>query len=140
MAVISDGLWKRRYLQPGPVIASNAGDSQLEAGRRLVEGAGHCGECHTPRDRFGGLDLGRWLTGAPGLEGDGRVPDITPTGKNTSSWSAADIAYYLESGFTPDFDTAGGTMVAVQENMARLTAADRAAIAAYLKSLPGTGL
>ena len=36
----------------------------------------------------------------------------------------------------PDFDTVGGTMVAVQENMARLTPEDRDAIAAYLKSLP----
>ena len=49
---------------------------------------------------------------------------------------AADIAYYLESGFTPEFDTVGGSMVAVQEDMAMLSAEDRAAIAAYLKALP----
>jgi hypothetical protein len=36
----------------------------------------------------------------------------------------------------PDYDVVGGSMVAVQENMARLPAADRAAIAAYLKALP----
>ena len=59
-----------------------------------------------------------------------------PAGKNLASWSAGDIAYYLESGFTPDFDTVGGTMVAVQENVARLTAEDRAAIAAYLQAIP----
>ena len=40
-------------------------------------------------------------------------------------------------GFTPDFDTVGGDMVAVQENMAELTVEDRAAIAAYLKAVPG---
>jgi len=44
--------------------------------------------------------------------------------------------YYLASGFTPEFDTVGGSMVKVQENMARLSAQDRAAIAAYLKSIP----
>jgi mono/diheme cytochrome c family protein len=63
------------------------------------------------------------------------VPNITPGGENISGWTAADIAYYLESGFTPEFDTVGGSMVAVQENMAKLSDQDRAAIAAYLKSL-----
>ena len=128
------GLWKRRYLDDAPII--DVADADIAAGRRLVEGTGHCGECHTPRDRFGGLVTGRWLAGAPNLDGDGKIPDISPSGRNVSQWSASDIAYYLESGFTPDFDTVGGTMVAVQENMARLTTADRAAIAAYLKALP----
>ena len=129
------GAWKRLYLVTEP-IAQGASPTLVERGRLLVEGAGHCGECHTPRDRFGGLLHERWLAGAPNPEGKGRVPNITPGGKNISEWSAADIAYYLESGFTPDFDTVGGSMVAVQENMAKLTAEDRAAIAAYLQALP----
>ena len=131
------GLWKRRYLDSETVMEIKPGDELVERGRELVEGAGHCGECHTPRDRFGGLDPGRWLAGAPNPEGRGQIPDLTPASKNVSGWSANDIAYYLESGFTPDFDTVGGTMVAVQENMAMLPAPDRAAIAAYLKALPG---
>ncbi|RUU50905.1 cytochrome C, partial [Mesorhizobium sp. M2C.T.Ca.TU.002.02.1.1] len=45
-------------------------------------------------------------------------------------------ANYLETGFTPDFDSVGGAMVDVQKNMAQLTADDRAAIAAYLKAVP----
>lgn len=130
------GLWKRRYLDANEIVESTDADSQIAAGRKLVEGAGHCGECHTPRDRFGAMDTRRWLAGAPNLDGEGNIPNITPAGKNVADWSASDIAYYLESGFTPDFDTVGGKMVAVQENMARLTQADRAAIAAYLKSLP----
>ena len=130
------GAWKRRYLDSEAVIDVEATDELVERGRELVEGAGHCGECHTPRDQFGGLQQDRWLAGAPNPEGRGQVPDLTPGGKNVSDWSAGDVAYYLESGFTPDFDTVGGSMVAVQENMAMLTADDRAAIAAYLKALP----
>ncbi len=53
-----------------------------------------------------------------------------------ADWSAGDIEYYLESGFTPDYDTAGSSMVEVQENLARLPKEDRAAIAAYLKAIP----
>ena len=129
------GAWKRKYLDVAPIVPD--GSSKLvERGRQLVEGAGHCGECHTPRDRLGGLLRNRWLAGAQNPEGEGRVPNITPGGKNISGWSAADIAYYLESGFTPEFDTVGGSMVAVQENLSKLSGEDREAIAAYLKALP----
>ena len=131
------GAWKRLYLDDQPVIASEAAtDSLVARGRDLVEGAGHCGECHTPRNLIGGLRAGRWLAGAPNPDGKGRVPNITPSDGGLADWSASDIEYYLESGFTPDFDTAGGTMVAVQENMAKLSDEDRKAIAAYLKSVP----
>ena len=130
------GLWKLKNLDPAFVISVPAEDELLERGRYLVEGPGHCGECHTPRDWTGGLDNNRWLSGAANPDGEGKVPDITPAGKGVSDWSQSDIAYYLESGFTPDFDTAGGTMVEVQENMARLPKDDLAAIAAYLKAIP----
>jgi hypothetical protein len=40
---------------------------------------------------------------------------------------------YFTSGFTPEFDTVGGHMVEVVENLAQLPREDRAAIAAYLK-------
>jgi mono/diheme cytochrome c family protein len=81
----------------------------------------------------------RWLAGAPDLEGEGSVPNLTPHADGLASWSRSDIEYYLESGLDPDYDVVGGSMVAVQENLARLPAEDRAAIAAYLKALPPVG-
>ena len=130
------GFWKRLYLSPDPVIAIDESNEQLVLGRYLVEGPGHCGECHTSRNALGGLQASAWLGGAPNPEGKGRIPNITAAGKSTKDWSEADIQYYLESGFTPEFDTVGGSMVAVQENMAKLTKEDRLAIAAYLKAIP----
>ena len=65
-----------------------------------------------------------------------KSPDITSGKAGIGSWSAAEIASYLENGFTPDYDSVGGAMVEVQANMAKLTPADRAAIAAYLKAVP----
>jgi len=129
------GLWKRLYLNPSWVRPIDERDAVLQRGRYLVEGPGHCGECHTPRGPLGGLRLGAWLTGAAALEGEGRVPDITAEG-GLAGWSESDVAYYLESGIDPEFDVVGGSMVKVQENMAQLTAEDRAAIAAYLKADP----
>ena len=130
------GLWKRRYLDTGPVVVIDAADRQAIRGRQLVEGAGHCGECHSPRDRFGGLIRTRWLSGAPDLEGRGQVPNITPAGEDVAGWSQSDLVYYFESGFTPDFDTVGASMVAVQENLAMLPRSDLEAIAAYLEAVP----
>jgi mono/diheme cytochrome c family protein len=131
------GLWKLRYRDTRPVLVIDSGDIELRRGRYLVEALGHCAECHTPRDRFGGLDRSRWMAGGPSPDGEGSVPNITPHEQGIGGWSQRDIAYYLETGFTPDFDTAGGSMVEVQENMARLGSEDLEAIALYLKSIPG---
>lgn len=131
------GLWKLLYVESAPVIALGEEASAPERlGQYLVEGPGHCGECHSPRGFFGGTDKGRWLAGAVAAEGEGVVPNITRGEGGIGSWSQSDIAYYLESGFTPDFDSVGGSMVEVQKNMAKLTADDREAIAAYLKAIP----
>lgn len=105
----------------------------LERGRYLVEALGHCGECHTPRNALGGLDYGRWLQGAPSPDGKGRVPAITP---DKLDWSERDIAAYLSTGFTPEYDVAGGHMTEVVKNLAHLPEDDLSAIAAYLKAVP----
>ncbi|MHA6685144.1 cytochrome c [Mesorhizobium sp. A556] len=131
------GLWKRLYLSNEPVVSFPEGTpDEVLAGRYLVEGPGHCGECHTPRTLAGGSKKSEWLSGAVAAEGTGVVPNITAGEGGIGNWSVTEIADYLETGFTPDFDSVGGTMVDVQENMAKLTPADRAAIAAYLKTIP----
>ncbi|MCZ8543156.1 cytochrome c [Mesorhizobium qingshengii] len=131
------GLWKRLYLSKEPVIAFPDGTPDpVMAGRYLVEGPGHCGECHTPRAFTGGAKKSEWLAGAAAAEGNGIVSNITSGEGGIGKWSEDDIANYLETGFTPEFDSASGAMVDVQKNMAELTADDRAAIAAYLKAIP----
>ena len=131
------GLWKLLYLSDRPVVALAAGASeQARRGQYLVEAPGHCGECHTPRDFIGGSKKSEWLAGAVAAEGKGTVPNITSGEGGIGSWSENDIAYFLETGFTPDFDSVGGSMVEVQKNMALLPAEDRQAIAAYLKAVP----
>ncbi|WP_424969591.1 c-type cytochrome [Dinoroseobacter sp. S76] len=125
----SVAVWK---LLNGPSDWVQPSDATAQ-GRYLVEALAHCAECHTPRDSLGRLDTARWMAGAPNPSGQGKIPGITPA---QLDWSAEDIAYYLETGFTPDFDSAGGHMASVITNMAQLTAEDRNAIAAYVKALP----
>lgn len=138
------GLWKLLYLD-GKTFKTNAtASTKIERGRYLVQGPAHCGACHTPRNMFGGELTERFLAGAESFEIDsegqdessGFIPNITPHSDGIGSWSEQDIAYSLESGMNPDYDSFGGSMVEVQENMAMLSPEDRAAIAAYLKSVP----
>ena len=124
------GPWKVLFLNKDWVQPAETPEEQR--GRYLVEALGHCAECHTARNLLGGIDRANWMNGAPNPSGKGRIPAITPAHLD---WSGPDITYYLETGFTPDFDSAGGEMVDVIENMARLTPEDRAAIAAYVKAL-----
>ena len=130
------GFWKRLYLADGPVVAIDPQSTAAARGRYLVEGAGHCGACHTPRNRLGGLKLSRWVAGGPHPDGKGSVPNITPHPDGLAGWSQGEIVYYLETGFTPDFDTVGGSMVKVQEHLSRLPRENLEAIAAYLKAVP----
>ena len=106
----SAAIWSR-----GPAIAANAT-------RRAISPA-------APRRTSG------WPARSP-PKARGIVPNITSGEGGIGSWSEADIAYFLETGFTPDFDSVGGSMVDVQKNIALLSADDRAAIAAYLKAVP----
>lgn len=125
------GLWKAVNMDADWIVETT--DPEIERGRYLAEALGHCGECHTPRNATQGLDRGAWLAGAPNPSGRGNIPNITPAGLD---WSEADIAAYLESGFTPDFDVVGGSMTKVVASLANLPDEDRAAIAAYLKAVP----
>jgi mono/diheme cytochrome c family protein len=129
------GLWKRLYLKPAPVMAVDPSDAVLMRGRYLVEGPGHCGECHTARNAIGGLRLGHWLAGAENPEGRGRIPNITPSEEGIGGWSEAEIVSLLGTGFTPEFDSVGGRMAAVVENLSHLPEEDLAAIASYLKAV-----
>ncbi|PWK57922.1 mono/diheme cytochrome c family protein [Silicimonas algicola] len=125
------GGWKLLFADDDWVMPADT--PELERGRYLVEALGHCAECHTPRNALGGPDKTLWMAGAPNPAGEGKIPGLR---QGQLDWSAEDIAYYLESGFTPDFDSAGGQMAEVVENMSKLAPEDRAAIAAYVKALP----
>lgn len=126
------GGWKLMYLNLDWQMAAPA-TPEIERGRYIVEALAHCAECHTPRTALGGLDTSRWMAGAPTPDGQGRVPNITPA---KLTWSAGEIYTYLTTGFTPDYDSVGGHMAHVVENMAKLPEADVRAVVAYLQALP----
>jgi mono/diheme cytochrome c family protein len=130
------GVWKLLFLDSRPVIDLPGATPEVRRGRYLVEGPGHCGECHTPRDALGGPVRTRWLAGSPVVDGPGRVPNLTPHPAGLGKWSVDDVASYLETGFTPDGDVAGGAMAEVIANWSKAAPEDRRAVALYLKAIP----
>jgi mono/diheme cytochrome c family protein len=131
------GLWKLAHLDGRVFVADPERSAEWNRGAYLVEGPGHCAECHSPRNALGAIPAGRRFAGGQDPEGTGgRIPNITPHRDGLEKWSRDDVAELLETGFTPEYDSVGGTMAAVVRNTARLTKSDREAIATYLLSLP----
>lgn len=130
------GLWKQLYVDGKAFVPDSSKDAVWNRGAYLVEGPGHCAECHSPRNLIGGIDADRRFAGGADAEGKGWVPNITPHADGIPNYTAKDIAYLLETGFMPDFDSVGSSMAEVVRNTGKLSAGDREAMAAYIKSLP----
>ncbi len=135
------GGWKFLYLTGGPFQPDPTKSAQWNRGAYLVNGPGHCAECHSPRNFMGGIIESERFAGGPTPEGKSWVPNITPAGlghwgSDKIAWKEKDIASFLSDGMNPAGDYAGGSMAEVVENTSLLSSDDRAAIAAYVASLP----
>ena len=128
------GLWKLLYLHGGVPADDPSQSREWNRGRYLVEGPGHCAECHSPRDAFGGIVAAKRFTGGVTADGKHKVPNITQSG-SLAKWAQSDIEIALSTGLTPDGDSLGGDMAAVVRNLAQAPKEDIAAMAAYVKSL-----
>src|SRR3954464_5223197 len=128
------GGWKFLFLDGKPFEPDASQSDQWNRGAYLVNGPGHCAECHSPRNALGGIVAKQRFAGGPNPEGEGWIPNITQAA--LKDYSDKDIAYLLETGNTSDGDSVGGAMAPVIRNTSQLTPEDRAAMAAYIKSLP----
>ena len=129
--------WKWLFFAPRRFAPDPAKPAEVNRGAYLATALGHCQECHSPRNAFGGIADGLAFAGSV-LAGGGVAPNLTPDADTgLGKWSAADIAEFLKSGMLPDGDFAGGEMTEVIANTTgKLGDADRQALVAYLKSLP----
>ncbi len=129
------GGWNFLFLDGQQFKPDPSKSEEWNRGAYLVNGPGHCAECHSPRNVLGAIIAGERFAGGPDPEGgDGWIPNITPAG--IGDYSQRDIERILETGDMPNGDSVGGAMTAVVDNISKISAADRAAIALYLKSLP----
>jgi mono/diheme cytochrome c family protein len=128
-------VWKRRYLEPGVFLPDPAQTAEWNRGAYLVQGLGHCGACHTPRNRLGAEKKDQFLAGgeaegwhAPALNADSPAPE---------PWTAQHLYRYLRHGFSDRHDVPAGPMAPVVHNLATVPEGDVRAIAAYVAAQIG---
>jgi mono/diheme cytochrome c family protein len=130
------GLWKRVAFRL-PTFSPEPGRSpSWTRGAYLANAPGHCGECHTPKDRLMVADLSRHMAGGPHPGGEGKVPSLRGLLARKKYKGVDDLVFALQNGETLGYeDLSSGGMAAIQESLARLPEGDVRAISEYLLSL-----
>jgi mono/diheme cytochrome c family protein len=124
--------WNWLNFTPGRYQPVAQKSEEWNHGAYIVQGAGHCGTCHTPKTLLGGDKTGTPLAGAT-LQG-WFAPDITTDPrKGIGGWSKDDIVQYLKTGANAATLASGPMADAVLHSTSKMTDEDIAAIATYLK-------
>jgi mono/diheme cytochrome c family protein len=107
--------------------------AEWNRGAYLVNGLGHCGGCHTPKNSLGadksklelqGATLDSWV-----------APDLTANDRTgLGAWSIDDVAEYLRNGRNAHAGAGGAMADVITYSTSLLSDEDRHAIAVYLKS------
>ncbi len=128
-------LWKLLNFEPGVFRPDPARSKRWNRGAYLVQGPGHCAECHTQRNLIGGFS-GPALAGNRQGPGGIAVPAIDALYDHPSqAWTPEDLMLSLQTGLMPDGDTFDGTMgEVVEQGTSYLSDEDIGAIADYLFS------
>jgi mono/diheme cytochrome c family protein len=128
-------LWNYLFLRPGILEPDQQKGTDWNRGRYLVEGLGHCGACHTPKNLFGADKRGRAFAG--NMVGGWFAPRLDAAERSgLKSWSVDDIAEYLSSGRNGRSHADGPMAEVVANSTSKMSDSDIHAIAVYLKSLP----
>ena len=130
-------LWNLLFLDDERFEPDAGQSEQWNRGAYLVEGPGHCGECHTPRHLLQARSGSRALGGAT-IQGWAAWNITGDEQSGIGNWPDEALASYLATGVAPGYGVAGGPMAeVVNHSLRHLTAEDIQAMVVYLKSVPG---
>ncbi|AGU47355.1 putative isoquinoline 1-oxidoreductase, subunit beta [Variovorax paradoxus B4] len=126
--------WNALFHDPAPLQPVAAQSAEWNRGAYLVNGLGHCGACHTPRNALGAEQGGSaFLSGA--MVDGWEAPALTGlSSKSAVPWDADELYRYLRQGHTQRHGMAGGPMAEVVRELAQVPDADVRAMATYLAS------
>lgn len=146
--------WNWMHLDQGRYVDDRSRSAQWNRGAYLVQGLGHCGACHTPRNVLGGERTSLALTGGEYLDEivdevvEGKITpmdertvriwstaNLTPASDGLKAWSVEELAAYLKTGHSPRGAAFGPMSEVVGNSTSHLSAEDTRAMAVYLKSL-----
>jgi mono/diheme cytochrome c family protein len=130
------GAWNAIFFTPGEFHSDPSKSAEYNRGAYLVEGLGHCGDCHTPKniaeapirsEAFAGEPIQHWF--APNITSDVR--------QGIGGWSDDQLVAYLKTGVTPGKGVVAGPMAeTVHDSLSQMNDADLHAIVVYLKAIP----
>jgi mono/diheme cytochrome c family protein len=128
--------WRLLYFKPGAFRPDPKHSAEWNRGAYLVEGPGHCGACHTPRNLIGGTEESASLAG--GVVDEWLAPNISSDRLHgVGDLSVDALVQFLGTGDSPSVGVAFGPMDSVvHDSLHFLTKADLRAIAVYLKATP----
>jgi nicotinate dehydrogenase subunit B len=107
-------------------------------GAYLVEGLGHCGACHSPRNALGAEKAHAYLAG--GFAEGWEAPALTSLSQAPIPWSEDELYAYLRSGESRFHGVAAGPMAPVVKELANLPDPEIRAMAVYLASFNDTAI
>jgi len=120
------GVWKALYFKPPPQGGSDRGEY-------LVDGLGHCGSCHTPRNAAGAEIRERHLDGG---EAEGwHAYSINARTQTPTPWTVDAMTGYLKRGWHEEHGISRGPMAVVTDDLAEVPEAELRAMSAHLVSL-----
>jgi mono/diheme cytochrome c family protein len=131
------GAWNLLFLDSQGFRADPNQSAEWNRGAYLVNGLGHCGACHTPKNSLGADKSAQELRG--GKLDNWVAPDLTSNTRiGVGEWGVDDIAEFLATGRNAH-SAAGGAMAdVISYSTSFMNDADRRAIAVYLKSQPAS--
>jgi mono/diheme cytochrome c family protein len=127
--------WKLLFFKQGPYRPQTGQNEAWNRGAYLVEGLGHCGGCHTPRNflgaekkrqRFAGGEAEGWTAYA--LDASSPAP---------VAWDGEALFAYLRRGWHEAHGAARGPMAPVVSNLGAVAESDVRAIAGYIAAVMG---
>ncbi len=129
-------VWDDLFLRQGTFQPDPAKSAEINRGAYIVEGLGHCGECHNGRNLLGDTPWAERLRGGP-IE-HWYAPNITSDVRDgIGKYTDDQVFAFLKTGISPGMGVATGPMAeTIHESLRKLTDADLHAIVAYLKSTP----
>lgn len=135
-------LWNRMFFTAGRYVPDPGKSAEWNRGAYLVEGLGHCGACHTPRNAFLAEQQDKAYTGgvirdevSRGKVGRWFAVNLTPAKHGLGSWSVADLEKYLRTGVSSRAGAFGPMNDVIVNSLKLLTPGDLHAMAVYVKSL-----
>jgi len=126
--------WNALFLRPGPQATDANRSAEWNRGAYLVEGAGHCGACHSPRNVLGAEKGGAAHLSGGMVEG-WEAPPLTALSYAPIAWSEEELFRYLRTGYAPLHGAAGGSMAPVVASLGSASDQDIRAMAIYLASI-----